>query len=76
MGNKSRKFGSLVTEENGGWAGLHNIAVLHHDNSVAAEDSVDPVSDGDDSPVPETLLDHCLHLSVSLRINISRGLKV
>ena len=56
-------------------AGLYNIALLHHENSVAAEHRVHPVSDGDDGSVPETLLDHLLHLPVSLRVNVSRGLE-
>ena len=74
IGNKAGKFGCRVLQESGGLTGLDYIALLHHENSVTAEDGVDPVSDGDDCSVPETLLDHLLYLPVSLRINISRGL--
>ena len=56
-------------------AGLDNIALLHHEYSVTAEDGVDPVSDGDDCSVPEAVLDDLLHLPVSFRINVSRGLE-
>ena len=75
IGNKAGKFGCRVLQECGGLACLYNIPLFHHENSVTAEDGVDPVSDDDDCSVPETLLDHLLHLSVSLRINVSRGLK-
>ena len=46
--------------------GLHDVAVLHHEDAVTAEDGVHPVGDGQDCPVPQTMLDHLLENEIRL----------
>ncbi len=46
--------------------GLHDVASLHHEDAVTAEDSVHSVGDGQYGPVPQTLLDYLLENQISL----------
>ena len=47
-------------------AGLDDVPGLHDEDAVTAEDSVHSVGDGEDCPVPQTMLDHLLENEISL----------
>ena len=49
---------------------FHDVAVLHHEDAVTAEDSVHPVGDGEDSSVCETMLDHLLYNKTMLVVSL------
>lgn len=46
--------------------GLHDVAGLHHEDAVTAEDGVHSVGDGQYGPVPQTMLDYLLENQISL----------
>ena len=68
--NKFAESGAVVLQQEVGVPNLHDVAVLHHEDAVTAEDSVHPVGDGEDSSVCETMLDHLLYNKTMLVVSL------
>ena len=64
--NKLAESGAAVLQQQVGVPGLHDVSRLHHEDAVTAKDGVHPVGDGQNCPVPQTMLDHLLENEISL----------